>query len=249
MLGISVLFQSSQAAAVPSALTLGAGAVNTDIASLFAHANWLVKGVMLVLALMFLIGIYIIIFKTMYVRRAARESAQFNESFWRSRDIEQIYKHAQQLGNSPISQMFMAGYTELAKVSSDESMKNDREGCMQNIERSLRKAQTTETTKLESMVPFLATTGSAAPFIGLFGTVIGIMLAFQDIGSGKGGAGLDVVGPHIAEALFATAIGLVAAIPAVMAYNFFQRRIRVLRSEMENFEQDYLNIIKRHFLR
>ena len=99
------------------------------------------------------------------------------------------------------------------------------------------------------MVPFLATTGSAAPFIGLFGTVIGIMFAFVDISQASGAATLKVVGPHIAEALFATAIGLVAAIPAVMAYNFFMRRIRVLRSEMSTFEQDYLNIIKRHFLR
>ena len=171
----------------------------------------------------------------------------FNVSFWRSRDIEQIYKHAQMLRNSPISQMFVAGYTELAKLNADERMKNDKEGNLENIERALRKAQTVETTRLESMTPFLATTGSAAPFIGLFGTVIGIMTAFQSI-SGKGNATLDTVGPHIAEALFATAIGLVAAVPAVMAYNYFVRRIRVLRSEMETFEQDYLNIIKRHFL-
>ena len=143
--------------------------------------------------------------------------------------------------------MFVAGYTELAKLNADERMKNDREGNLENIERALRKAQTVETTRLESMTPFLATTGSAAPFIGLFGTVIGIMTAFQSI-SGKGNATLDTVGPHIAEALFATAIGLVAAVPAVMAYNYFVRRIRVLRSEMETFEQDYLNIIKRHFL-
>jgi biopolymer transport protein TolQ len=99
-------------------------------------------------------------------------------------------------------------------------------------------------------VPFLATTGAAAPFIGLFGTVVGIMFAFVEISDAAAGAAtLKVVGPHIAEALFATAIGLVAAIPAVMAFNFFMRRIRVLRSEMSTFEQDYLNIIKRHFLR
>ena len=114
---------------------------------------------------------------------------------------------------------------------------------------TLRRAQTVETTKLESMVPFLATTGSAAPFIGLFGTVIGILFAFLEISDSSAAATLKVVGPHIAEALFATAIGLVAAIPAVMAYNYFMRRIKVLRSEMETFEQDYLNIIKRHFLR
>lgn len=225
------------------------GAASLDIAKLVKDAHWIVQFVMLVLAVMFVIGLYIIIYKTMYIRRAAAESAKFTESFWRSRDIEQIYKQAQALRNSPVSQMFVAGYTELAKLASDENLKEDREGNLANIERALRRAQTVETTKLEAMVPFLATTGSAAPFIGLFGTVIGIMFAFVEISGAKGAATLDVVGPHIAEALFATAIGLVAAIPAVMAYNFFMRRIRVLRSEMDSFEHDYLNIIKRHFLR
>lgn len=219
----------------------------TDIMSLIKHAHWIVKVVMALLTVMFLVGVYIIIYKTLYIRRAARETAIFNESFWKSRDIEQIYKHAQMLRNSPVSQMFLAGYTELAKLSADERMKGDREGSLDNIERALRKGQTVETTRLESMTPFLATTGSAAPFIGLFGTVIGIMVAFQSIAD-KGNATLDTVGPHIAEALFATALGLVAAIPSVMAYNYFVRRIRVLRSEMDTFEQDYLNIIKRHFL-
>ncbi|MDQ3341696.1 MAG: protein TolQ [Myxococcota bacterium] len=220
-----------------------------DIARLFEQAHWVVKAVMAVLAVMFIVGLYIIIYKTMYLRRAARESERFTESFWRSRDIEQIYKQAQALRNSPISQMFVAGYTELAKLASDENLKEDREGNLANIERALRRAQFHETTKLESMVPFLATTGSAAPFIGLLGTVVGIMFAFVEISEAAGAATLKVVGPHIAEALFATAIGLVAAIPAVMAFNFFMRRIRVLRSEMSTFEQDYLNIIKRHFLR
>lgn len=220
-----------------------------DLVSLFNHAHWIVKVVMIILAVMFMVGLYIIIFKTMYLRRASDESNRFTDSFWKSRDIEQIYKQAQALRNSPISQMFVAGYTELAKLASDENLKDDREGNLANIERALRRAQTVENNKLESMIAFLATTGSAAPFIGLFGTVVGILFAFVAIGEASGAASLKVVGPHIAEALFATAIGLVAAIPAVVAYNYFQRRIRVLRSEMETFEQDYLNIIKRHFLR
>jgi biopolymer transport protein TolQ len=226
-------------------------AANLDIARLFDQAHWIVKAVMLLLAFMFVVGLYIIIFKRMYIGRAAGESARFLESFWKSRDIEQIYKQAQMLRNSPVSQMFVAGYTELAKLHSDPALKDDREGNLANIERALRRSQTVETTKLESMIPFLATTGSAAPFIGLFGTVVGILFAFLDIAESKeaSAASLKTVGPHIAEALFATAVGLVAAIPAVMAYNYFQRRIRVLRSEMEMFEQDYLNIIKRHFLR
>jgi biopolymer transport protein TolQ len=224
-------------------------AANLDLVRLFEHAHWIVQAVMILLAVMFLICLYIIIYKTLYIRRATSETNRFTDSFWRSKDIEQIYKQAQSLRNSPVSQMFVAGYTELAKLASDENLKGDREGNLANIDRALRRAQTHETTKLESMVPFLATTGSAAPFIGLFGTVIGILFAFLEISEASGAATLKVVGPHIAEALLATAIGLVAAIPAVMAYNYFMRRIRVLRSEMETFEQDYLNIIKRHFLR
>jgi biopolymer transport protein TolQ len=233
---------------VSAASTLAA---NLDIPRLFDQAHWIVKIVMILLAVMFIVGLYIIIYKTMYIRRASGESNRFIDSFWRSRDIEQIYKQAQALRNSPVSQMFVAGYTELAKLANDENLKGDREGNLANIERSLRRAQTVEGTKLESMVPFLATTGSAAPFIGLFGTVVGILFAFLDIADSKeaSAASLKTVGPHIAEALLATAMGLVAAIPAVMAFNYFTRRIRVLRSEMETFEQDYLNIIKRHFLR
>ena len=229
-----------------SSLVLAAGDPDsgTDLLSLFVKAHPIVKGVMVLLAVMLLIGIYIIFYKYLYVRRASRETAQFNESFWRSRDIEQIYKHAQMLRWSPVSQMFIAGYTELAKLAADERMKQDQDN-LENIVRALRKTQTVETTKLESMVPFLASTGSAAPFIGLFGTVIGIMITFNTMGHG---AKLTDIVPHIAEALFATAIGLVAAIPSVLAYNYFTRRIRVLKSEMETFEQDYLNIIKRHFL-
>ncbi|HEY3801773.1 MAG TPA: MotA/TolQ/ExbB proton channel family protein [Kofleriaceae bacterium] len=226
-------------------------AANLDIAKLFEQAHWIVKGVMILLAIMFVVGLYIIISKRMYVGRASGESNRFLESFWKSRDIEQIYKQAQALRNSPISQMFVAGYTELAKLHADPALKDDREGNLANIERALRRSQTVETTKLESMIPFLATTGSAAPFIGLFGTVVGILFTFLDIAQSKeaSAASIKTVGPGIAEALVATAAGLVAAIPAVMAYNYFQRRIRVLRSEMEMFEQDYLNIIKRHFLR
>src|SRR4029077_1538472 len=156
-------------------------AANLDIPRLFNQAHWIVKSVMVLLALMFVVGGYIIIYKTLYVRRAASESTRFTDSFWRSRDIEQIYKQAQALRNSPISQMFVAGYTELAKLNSDPQLKDDHEGNLSNIERALRRAQAVETTKLESMVPFLATTASAAPFIGLFGTVVGILFAFIDL--------------------------------------------------------------------
>jgi biopolymer transport protein TolQ len=217
------------------------------VLDMFAKASLLVKMVMTLLALMSLAGWCIITYKYLYVRRGAKETAQFQESFWRSRDIEQIYKHAQTLRHSPVSAMFLAGYTELAKLSSDERPNRDREADLDNVMRALRRAQTTETMKLETMIPFLATTGSAGPFIGLFGTVWGIMNSFREISS-AGSATVQTVAPGIAEALLATAIGLIAAIPAVMAYNYFQRKIRVQVSEMQTFEQDYLNIIRRHFL-
>jgi len=124
----------------------------------------------------------------------------------------------------------------------------DRDGDMESVERSLGRAQLKETMRLESLTPFLATTGSAAPFIGLFGTVWGIMNSFRAIGAMKS-ASVTTVAPGIAEALIATAIGLLAAIPAVMAYNFFVRRIRVQVAEMETFSRDFLNIVRRHFLK
>ncbi|MFH1132740.1 MAG: MotA/TolQ/ExbB proton channel family protein, partial [Pseudomonadota bacterium] len=150
---------------------------------------------------------------------------------------------------SPISQVFKAGYVELGRIkSTEEASTSGWLGDMQTIERALDRAETTEMTKLESMLPFLATTGSAAPFIGLFGTVWGIMNSFRNIGA-KGAANLATVAPGIAEALIATAIGLMAAIPAVVAYNYFLRRVKVLSAEMDSFSNDFLNIIKRHFFK
>ena len=110
----------------------------------------------------------------------------------------------------------------------------------------MRRAASGELTNLEALVSFLGTTGATAPFIGLLGTVIGIMNAFQKIGIDKN-AGLETVAPGIGGALVATAFGLFAAIPAVIAYNYLLSRIKVLDSEMENFSADFLNIIKRHF--
>jgi biopolymer transport protein TolQ len=219
-----------------------------DVWSLVEQASTVVKGVMALLVLMSVFSWYIIAYKYLYIRRAHRESRRFLDSFWRSKDIDQIYSHAQALRRSPVSSLFLAGYTELAKLASDHDHGRDRDADLESVERALRRAQTIEITRLESMTPFLATTGSAAPFIGLFGTVWGIMNSFREIGALKT-ATIQAVAPGIAEALIATAIGLVAAIPAVMAYNYFVRRIRVSTSHMDTFAQDYLNIIRRHFLK
>jgi len=220
-----------------------------DILALISQSSGVVLSVLVLLVVFSLVSWYIIGYKAIYLRRAQGESAEFLENFWQSKRLDAIYQLSENLKLSPISQVFRAGYVELSKLKSGDTEEtlSHQLGGLENVDRALRRAQTSEITHLESMVPFLATTGSTAPFIGLFGTVWGIMNSFISIGAQQS-ATLATVAPGIAEALIATAMGLVAAIPAVMAYNFFNSRIKVLAAEMESFSADFLNIVKRHFL-
>ncbi|MGI5862358.1 MAG: protein TolQ [Myxococcales bacterium] len=192
----------------------------------------------------------IIALKYFHLRQAQKQSVEFLDIFWQSKRLDAIYQAAEKLSASPISQVFRAGYIELSKVTAgapEGAERQDLDG-IENIERALRRASVAELTYLESKVAFLATTGTTAPFVGLFGTVWGIMGAFQDIYL-QGNANLATVAKPISEALIATAVGLFAAIPAVVAYNFFLSKIKVLESEMESFSSDFLNIVKRHFFK
>ena len=190
----------------------------------------------------------IIVHKFFFLRRAARATDRFLTAFWEAKRLDQMYQQSDAHVKSPIAQVFRSGYIELARLKKRSGDEDSLGGGIENVERSLRRSMNTETTALESMTSFLATVGSTAPFIGLFGTVWGIMKAFQDIGR-MGSANLATVAPGISEALIATAAGLAAAIPAVIAYNYFLSRIRVLTSEMETFSSDFLNIVKRHFFK
>ncbi len=223
-----------------------------DIVSLIVHAGAVPKAVLGLLALMSLMSWYVIGAKFMYLARAYRRSVKFVEKFWDS-SLDEMWKEAQTAPPSPVSEVFRAGYQELVKLRKRHSQtqgeaKTDEGGLgdIESLERALSRARTMAITEMENKVPFLATTASAAPFIGLFGTVWGIMNSFRNIGA-KGAANLATVAPGIAEALVATAIGLVAAIPAVMGYNYLSRRIRVISAEMETFTNDFLNIIRRRF--
>jgi len=223
-----------------------------EMFGLIFEASPIVKGVIGLLAFFILACVFIIIYKYIQVFRAHRQTQRFLDIFWESKRLDEIYRAAEEHGRSPISQLFKAGYIELSKLkgSHESEVRKDEThaGDIGNVERALRRASTSEITYLESLVPFLATIGSTAPFVGLFGTVVGIMISFMQINK-SGEAGMDVVSQGISEALIATAIGLLAAIPSVIAYNFFLRRIRVLSSEMENFSSDFLNIVKRHFFK
>jgi biopolymer transport protein TolQ len=197
------------------------------------------------------IACWVIIFaKSKSINRATNQSQEFLEVFWGSKRLDHVYEQTKNYPDSPIAEVFRAGYVELNKLSSMNktqggNMSTDL-GATENVERSLRRATSVEMTALEHRIPFLATTGSTAPFIGLFGTVWGILRAFQKIGE-TGSASIEVVGPDIAHALIATAVGLAAAIPAVIAYNHFNTRLGVLAGEIDNFSSDFLNIVKRHF--
>ena len=217
------------------------------IVELMMTADAVVQLVLLVLVAMSIICWVIIFNKFKLIRHATANTDTFLDLFWKSQRLDQVYDQANRMDHSPVAAVFKAGYIELSKLTKAKA--GEKTGLLdgeENLSRALRKAARVERNNLERMTTFLATTGSTAPFIGLFGTVWGILLAFQKIGA-TGQASLAVVGPDIAHALIATAIGLAAAIPAVMAYNYFNRRINVLEDEMGNFSSDFLNIVKRHF--
>jgi biopolymer transport protein TolQ len=225
-----------------------------DVLSLLKGASLTVQAVMALLVLMSVVSWFIIGTKALYLGRALARSIRFQEDFFQTQRLDDVWKLTEEQGASPVAEVFRAGYTELAKLRKRRATQGaegytgseTQMGDIESIERALSRARTTAITEMESKIPFLATTASAAPFIGLFGTVWGIMNSFRSIGA-KGAANLATVAPGIAEALIATALGLVAAIPAVMAYNYFSRRIKVLAADMDNFASDFLNIIRRRF--
>jgi len=209
-------------------------------------ADVVVWAVLILLIVASVVTWAIVVKKGAQLRLARLQSVTFLDAFWQSKRLDAIYQTAEELGESPISQVFKAGYVELTKISRDDQPADPAD--LENIERALRRATTAELTHLESATNFLATTGSAAPFVGLLGTVAGIMGAFHEIAQ-AGSASLDVVAKPISDALIATGVGLFAAIPAVIAYNHFMARIRILESEMDNFSIDFLNIVRRHFFK
>ena len=199
----------------------------------------------------------IMVQKSLILRKIRKESKKFLEAFWHSRNLEKLYDSTKASQPSPLLSTFQSAYVELIKLSrstkttdspsTSEPKKGTLDlGKIDNVERALRRTATIQIDYLERYLSFLATTGSTAPFIGLFGTVIGIMRAFHQIGL-AGSASISEVAPGISEALLATAAGLGAAIPAVVAFNLFRSKIRQISTDLETFSSDFLNIVKRNF--
>ena len=227
--------------------------MDLSIFQIMMHAGLMGKLIMFIL-LIFSIGSWSIVFmKFLMYRRANNASLDFLDAFWDSKTLNEAYEAAREYSLSPEATVFVAGYTELKKISAARSTGQTPptlEGqlaTMDNLKRAVRKAQVLESDRLASSLSVLATTGSATPFIGLFGTVWGIMASFQSIGV-RGSASLAVVAPGISEALVATAAGLAVAIPAVIFYNYFANRVAEFESSVESFSTDFINLIERDIL-
>lgn len=225
-----------------------------SILDLVRGSGLVVQFILYLLILFSVVSWGIIAFKYRQMRRAKGESEKFIEVFWERRNLSSIHDASRDLKASPVAQVFRSGYEELVRVSRTKKELSTGEGLttelggVENVSRAMKRATSVEITKLEKYLTFLATTASAAPFIGLFGTVWGIMDAFRGL-SVTHSSSIQAVAPGIAEALIATAVGLAAAIPALMAYNYYVQQIKVLAVEMDNFSHEFLNIAERHFFK
>lgn len=222
-----------------------------DVIRMVLDAGPMVKLVMVILVAFSVACWAIIIAKYREFTAARTESKQFLDLFWRSKSLSSLYQETKGLRNSPLAQVFRAGYgelTKLAQVRGGEAEAAGDPAGLDNLHRALGKTGRSEVVRLSGTLGFLATAGNTAPFIGLFGTVWGIMNSFHGIGL-TGSASLAAVAPGISEALIATAAGLATAIPAVAFYNYYLNRVRLFEEEMEGFSAELINLVRRDSLR
>jgi biopolymer transport protein TolQ len=246
---ISAFALSAQTAEQPA----GTGEVQTDFFQLLTQGGAIAEIVLVLLLVFSAMSWGVILYKFMQFRRASRQTVTFLDVFRKSSKFSEVQAVCRSLPHSPLVGLFQSGYAELntqLRGGNPES-KNPAAArptlkSLDAVDRSLLRATTVEMTKLERRLSFLATTASITPFIGLFGTVWGIMDSFQRIGL-AGSSSLAVVAPGIAHALIATAAGLFAAIPAVYFYNHFTNRVKHFSAEMDDFSLEFLNIAERNF--
>jgi biopolymer transport protein TolQ len=226
---------------------LGGRLAGLDMFDLIVQASWIAKLVLLLLALISIVSWAVIVFKWRELRRATQDSEAFLEVYHEG-SLDRAYAAARQLDGSPLAEIFLAGYSEagrIARYAEKASARGLDEAQMRRLSREIEWTASRQGLRLERGLSLLATAGSASPFIGLFGTVIGIINAFHNIGQ-AGTASLAVVAPGIAEALIATAVGLFAAIPATIAYNFFVgTQLRSLTTAIELFGLQFQDDLRR----
>jgi biopolymer transport protein TolQ len=227
------------------------GLFDTQVFQHVMLAGPIVKLVLLLLIVFSVVSWAIIFLKFRLFKGIERNQVEFAKAFAEGKNLASLYDLAEKSDRTPLTEVFRTGYLELMRIqrgrSADPATPADRASAfpLDNVERAMRKSTNEEIALMETYLPFLATTGSATPFIGLFGTVWGIMNAFSGIAM-TGSATLSTVAPGIAEALIATAAGLAAAIPSVMAYNFFLNRVRAIVTRLDSFSIEFVNFLERN---
>jgi biopolymer transport protein TolQ len=229
------------------------------IANLVNRSTVVAKVVIIFLAMFSIVSWGVILYKLFTFQRASRHSTRFLDVFRRSNKFSEVQAVVRSLGDSPLVGLFQSGYAELTAQLRQTAPPDVSNGpnprppggrptlkSIAAVDRALMRASVVEVNKLEHWIPFLATTASVTPFIGLFGTVWGILVAFEQIGQ-TGSTSIAAVGPGISEALVTTALGLFAAIPAVIFYNHLTNRVKQFASEMDDFAMEFLNIAERNF--
>ena len=232
-----------------------------SIVELVMQSSLMAKGVLVLLMIFSIVSWAIIVSKFRTYRQAKNEDSRFLETFSKTENLTHIYNFAKELRMSPLARIFLTGYRELyvfQEMAKEERKKRGEPPStsgesvtprdLKGISLALNKAINREIERMSRRLEFLATTGSTTPFIGLFGTVWGIMHSFRSIGL-QGTASIGGVAPGIAEALIATAAGLVAAIPAVIFFNYFNNKIILFTSVMDDFLQDFIYMAEKNFLR
>jgi len=218
------------------------------IMGLILEASWVVQLVMLILMLALFLTCYIIVLKWRSLGREAKLAKQFEKEFWSGGSMEKLYEKWGP-GNKKscgMSELFTAGYREYLRLLQTGFVNSN--DVLDAVNRAMRVELGREIDNLESHIPFLATVGSISPYIGLFGTVIGIMNSFIGLGQSTDQATIQTVAPGIAEALIATAMGLMAAIPAVVAYNRYSHNVERLVGQYEIFTEEFLSIVNRQIV-
>lgn len=225
-----------------------------SIFSIVSSAGLVVKFVLLILLTFSLASWSIIFLKMFMIRKCEKETEDFVQLFWKCKNLSEAYSNTKKYRNSAVARVFRLGYTELKRIDNfkkNQQINPAKNGSLKaaaNIKRKMNNGISQEMKRLVHTVPFLATVGNTAPFIGLFGTVWGIMDSFHNIGMSKS-VSLAVVAPGISEALVATAFGLGVAIPSVIGFNFFSNKLESLNSVLESFSADFLNIIEYEIFR
>ena len=235
-----------QGAAMTTGPGIGAAAHDLSVYGLFVQADWIVKAVMVMLLLASIWSWAIIIHKLIRLRSLRAQAKQFEDAFWSGGSLEELFDRISNRPTDPMASIFVAAMREWRRSAAKGLLSNEalRESLRDRIERVMNIALGREMDQLERYMTFLASVGSAAPFVGLFGTVWGIMNSFAAIAGSKN-TSLAVVAPGIAEALFATALGLVAAIPAVLAFNKLNNDITRYSNRLEAFAGEFGAILSR----